>query len=262
MPTPSPAITPYVLSPNIADLIIDPSRPHSVHGGPIVRYRDESQRRTKVAICGSGGVRVMPWDDPEWECWAINNFWETARDSKGRLAASRWWEQHQIFPDTTGPHAGHIIQNDNDMQWIRECPVPIYTTEPFPENPRAVVWPVDYYAHKYRDYFTCTFAYQICQAIEEGFTEIRVCGLALLSGTKREATVESSCVNYWLGLAEGRGIKVDLAPARTLRHLDGSSDDVPQFLLWHPYRYGHDYWAEADFVKEFVSRWDERKVAV
>ena len=255
MPTPSPAITPYVLSPNIADLVIDRSRLNAV------KYRVEKQRRTKVAICGSGGVCMMPWNDPEWECWAINNFWETARDSRGRLAASRWWEQHQIFPDTTGRHAGHIIQNDNDMQWIRECPVPIYTTEPFPDNPRAVVWPVEYYARKYRDYFTCTFAYQICQAYDEGFKEIMVCGLELLNGTKREATVESSCVNYWLGFVEGRGMKVTIPPRRAVHTRDGSYIEE-QFLLTHPYRYGHDYWCESDFVKEYVSRWDERKVAV
>lgn len=253
MPSYSPPITPYIVSPNVADLVIVDGR---------VQYRDESQRRKKVAICGAPGVKAMPWDDTSYECWAINNFWETARDSKGRLAASRWWEQHQIFPDTDGLHSGEIIQNEQDMQWIRECPVPLYTTEPFPDNTNAVVWPLRYFLTKYRDYFTCTFAYQIAQALEEGFDEIRVCGLELLNGTKREATVESSCVNYWLGLAEGRGVTLDIPPITHYDTRDGLMYLDPPFLLMHPYRYGHEYWAEADFVKEYVSRWDARKIAV
>lgn len=244
MPSYSPPIRPYTLSPSVADLVVVDGR---------VAYRHEAERRRKVAICGAGGVRTMPWDDPTYECWAINNFWNTARDSQGRLAASRWWEQHQIAPDDDGPHYGEEIQNANDMAWIRECPVPLYTTEPFPENPRAVVWPVAYYAEKYRDYFTCTFAYQIATAIEEGFAEIKICGLELLRGTLRETTVESSCVTYWLGLAEGRGIRIDIAP-----RADGSE----QWLLNHPFRYGHEYWEEADFVKGYCETLAGRRVAV
>lgn len=259
-PSHSPDIAPYTLSPHIADLVIRRTHPGSPFG--VVDYRDPALRRTKVAICGAGGAKQMPWDDPTYECWALNNFWNMARDSRGRLAASRWWEQHQIFPDTHGPHKGHEIQNAEDMQWIRECPVPLYTTEPFPDNPRAVIWPADVYAAKYRDYFTCTFAYQIVQAYDEGFTELLVCGLELLMGTKREATVEHGCVTYWLGYVEGRGMKVTLAPCVNSRAAVGRLASTEQFLLKHPYRYGHDYWQEADFVKAFAARWDERKMAV
>ena len=257
----SPPIRPFNgLSPLVADLVIE--------GGRVV-YRDERKRRRKVAICGSTGVLQMPVDDPSVECWYLNNFYNMARDSQGRLAASRWFEQHQITPDDDGPHRGEAIQDANDLAWLRECPVPIYTTEPFPENPNAVVWPVERMAAKYRNYFTCSFAYQIAQAIDEGFEELIVCGLELLLGTKREATVESSCTNWWLGLAEGRGMRVTIRPKRSalaaVTPWLGRSmhvDEIPQFLLRHPYWYGHDYWLEADFVKDFVSRWDERKVAV
>lgn len=255
MPSPSPEIKPYVLSPHVADLVVVDGR---------VEYRDPAQRRRKVAICGGGGVRSMPWDDPAYECWAINNFWNYARDRHGRIAASRWWEQHQITPDASGPYARRVIQNENDMRWIRECPVPIYTTEPFPDNPRAVVWPIDVVAREFRDYFTCTFAMQIAQAIREGFEEIRVCGLELLMGTKREATVESSCVNYWLGLAEGRGIRIDLAErveVGVLGQVHGNGDRR-QFLLAHPFRYGHDYWNESEFVRAYVARWGSLPTAI
>ncbi len=254
MPSASPPITPYVLSPHVADLVVE-------DGG--VRYRDESLRRRKVAICGGPGQRDMPWDDPAYECWAMNNFWNGARDSQGRIAASRWFEQHQIFPDPDGLHYLDEIQNANDLAWIRECPVPLYTTEPFPENPTAVVFDVDALVAKgYRDYFTCTFAYQVALALDEGFRELRVCGIELLLGTKREATVESACFNYWLGLAEGRGMRIDLAPCIGRSVAFGRMAPESQFLLNHPWRYGHEYWLEADFTAFFVSRWDTKKVAV
>lgn len=262
----SPIISPWTLSPHVADLVVDAERPHAEHGGPVVRYRDESRRRRKVAICGAGGCRSMPWDDASFECWSMNNFWEASRDSAGRIAASRWFEQHQIFPDEIGPHAGQEIQNAQDMAWLRQCPVPLYTTEPFPENPRAVVWPIEYFARKYRDYFTCSFAMQIVQAYDEGFAELHVYGLELLFGTKREATVESSCVNYWLGFVEGRGMKVVVAPLReasTSPLLARPIRAQPQFLLAHPYRYGHEYWLEADWVRdEYLANWDRRPTAI
>lgn len=248
---PSPDIRPYELSPHIAPL--DIARPKDGRPDFVAPF---GTRRRKVAICGSQGTASMPWDDPTFECWGINNFWNMARDSQGRVAASRWWEQHQILPDTVGPERGRMIQDPNDMRWIDTCPVPLYTTEPWPANPKALVWPIDHYARKYRDYFACTFAMQIVQAFDEGFEELHVHGLELLWGTKREATVESSCVNYWLGYVEGRGMKVVLAP----RVREGLRQ--PQFLLAHPYRYGHDYWKERRWVEGYVRRWNSLPEAI
>lgn len=250
---PSPDIRPYTVAPHVAQL--------TVRDGRVV-YEDGAPRRSKVAICGAAGARSMPWDDPTFECWAMNNFWNAARDSSGRLAASRWWEQHQITPDAFGPHAGAPIQDANDMRWINTCPVPLYTTEPWPANPNAVVWPVDAMAAKYRDYFTCTFAMQVCQALDEGFEELHVYGLELLAGTQRELSVESSCLAYWLGLAEGRGVKVVIPPRQQSVDPIGNMGATDQWLLRHPFRYGHDYWDEADWVRMYCSTFPDRKVAV
>lgn len=196
----------------------------------------------------------MPFDDPSFELWGINNFWNTMRDSQGRLRADRWWEMHQIYPDSHGIEMGRAIQDQNDMAWLRECPVPLYTTEPFDTvNPRALVWPIEHYARKYRDYFSCTFAMQIVHAFDEGFEELHVYGLELLYGTKREATVESSCVNYWLGYVEGRGMKVVIPAYRS---------GEKQFLLNHPYRYGHQYWLERRWVEQYTDRWDRLPTAI
>jgi hypothetical protein len=183
-------------------------------------------------------MSVLPWEDDTFEIWGINNFWNAMRDPEDRLRADRWFEIH---PPTTD------IQNEYDMQWLRECPVPIYTTEPFPDNPNAVVFPVDRLAKKFTDYFSCTFAYQIALIIDEGFEELAVHGLELAHGTQREATVERACVNWWLGMAQGLGIKL-LVP-----HGD--------FVVSHWARYGFDYWNEANTVKKYCESLFGRKVA-
>jgi|TARA_R110000824_G_scaffold260399_1_gene449059 hypothetical protein len=196
-------------------------------------------RRQRVAITGAGrSMKDLPWNDPTWELWGINNFWNAMRDEEDRLRADRWFELH---PPTTD------IQDPFDMIWLRDCPVPIYTTEPFPDNPNAVVFPVDELAANYRDYFACTFAYQIAFAIDEGFKEIAVHGLELAYGTQREATVERSCVDWWLGYAEGRGIKITIPEG--------------DHVATHWRRYGFDYWPEARTVEQYVGSLIGRKVA-
>ena len=196
-------------------------------------------RRSRVVISGAGkSLRQIPWHDESWEIWGINNFWNAMRDDAGRLRADRWFELH---PPTPG------IQDPYDMNWLRECPLPIYTTEPFADNPNAVLFPVDRLAATFRDYFSCTFAYQIALAVDEGFREIAVHGLELAYGTQREATVERACVDWWLGFAEGRGIKITIPP-----------DD---HVVRHWWRYGFDYWEEANFVKDYVGSLIGRMVA-
>lgn len=234
---PSPDIRPYTLSPHNVGLSINPET------GRFVWPEGKPSRRIAV-IHGSGGWRAMRdegiFDSDEYVIFSLNNFWPRSRDSQDRLRADCWFELHTPTPG---------IQDPNDMQWLRECPVPIYTTEPFPENPRAVRWPLEYYVRKYgRSYFACSFAAEILTAFEEGFEELRLYGLSLLLGTKRECTVESSNVNFWLGYVMGRGMRVVI-----------HEDD---FLLRHEYVYGFQYWKERRWVEDYLSTFDQRPVAM
>jgi hypothetical protein len=52
----------------------------------------------------------------------------------------------------------------------------------------------------------------------------------------RERVFERPCLEYWLGVAEGRGIRV---------YLDKSCGE----LLSHPFFYGVDYWEEKTWVE-------------
>ncbi len=80
----------------------------------------------------------------------------------------------------------------------------------------------------------------IALAVEEGFGEIGLFGVDLNLGTARERTLERLCVLWWLGYAQGKGVKVTVP--------FGSS------LLDHPLRYGYDYHTENEWCKVYLEQ--------
>lgn len=188
-------------------------------------------RRPAVAILGAGriGREATPWDDEGWEVWSCNRL--PARDPEGRVRVDRWFELHP-----------RRAQTEDDLDWMRRCPVPLYTLEREPDCPQSVVYPLaevcELFGGPTRPYFTCTFAYQIALAILERFTRIGLFGVSLEMGTPRERTVERACVETWLAFAAGAGITVTV-PSETS-------------MLRHPWLYGYHYEAERDGVAKMM----------
>lgn len=181
----------------------------------------------KAAIIGAGSYRThAPWDDESWCFWALNEIPQPRTD--------RHFELHPM-----------AVQSRIDLLALRDCAVPCYVldvgeltperTSGFAagEGPYFIPYPVHYPLERVlektggRRYFTCTFAYQVALAIAEGFEEIGLWGVDLDLGTMRERLVEKPCLEYWLGQAEGRGMRITLALGGT--------------LLQRPWLYGYDY---------------------
>lgn len=179
--------------------------------------------KKKVAIIGGSSSRVLaPWDDYSWECWGLNEI-EQER-------AERRFELHPIG-----------VQNPSELIKLGNYTEPVYLLKLDDDNvPMGVRYPIEKVlaVSGARDYFTCTFAYQVALAISEGFEEIGLWGVNLAWGSPRERTVERTCLEWWLGLSEGKGIKVTTP----------SSDD----LLSHHYRYGYDYFSEKTIVDNLM----------
>lgn len=197
--------------------------------------------RKKVAIVAASalGEERPPLEDNTWDVWSCNSLWRQCLDTTGRLRADAWFEMH--------PLAVQTAQERTDMH---DCPLPLYVLgEPLETHWRR--YPIDEIVHKFggRDFFSCTFCYQLALAIILGYTTIGLWGVELWQGSARERTIELLGVTYWLGVAQGRGVKVVL----------------PEYsrLLWHPLRYGYDYDAEAALVdgqlEDLVSRWLEEQ---
>jgi hypothetical protein len=219
----------------------------------VVAYPTGVAPRRKVIIAGAGhGKFEAPYDDPEWECWALNVC--GAWDSEGRLRADRWFELHEAK-----------AQSPDDMEWISKCPVPIYLPRAFaaefiPQRhdscveilpgedrhrrmwngtiPNAMAFPLEMLEERFGGYWACTFAYQMALALAEGFTDVGLYGVELAWGTPRERTVEWACVSWWAGYLEAKGVRLHLPERSSLGR--------------HPFRYGIEYDEEKAAVLRYL----------
>lgn len=180
-------------------------------------------QRKKVAIIACGRTRdKAPYDDNKWEMWGLNEIPQNR--------AERWFELHPME-----------VQSQRELDWLLQCEEPVYLIELDEKVPQGVRYPIEKVltVPGAKDYFTSTFAYQVALAIYEGFEEIGIWGVPLFRGSPREQTVERMCLEWWLGLATGKGIKVTTEP----------SDK----LIYHPHRYGYDYYEEKRYTEGVMS---------
>jgi hypothetical protein len=180
--------------------------------------------RHKVAIAGyTWTVAELPWGDPTWEVWGMNDLWRLQRpgnvDMPANMAAGdrvhAWFDLHE--PATLAADEAHAA-------WLRaEHPFPVVmfhpgalggpapSVLPYPEE-RLRAWVA---AKGLRYYFTNTVAWQIALAAVqlEGVpgAELGVWGIDMAVGTEYAAQ-RPSC-EYWLGVAQALGITVTLPPS-------------------------------------------------
>lgn len=170
----------------------------------------------QVAIIGAGpGRERAPYGDPAWCTWALNEIPQRA-----------WTRHFELHPMS--------VQSERDLDILARQDAPCYVLELDARVRHAVRYPLERVrAAGFRDYFTCTFAYQIALALTDGFEVIGLWGLSLSRGTGRERLVERACVEYWLGVAEGRGVRI----------VEDSG------LARQPYLYGYDYHEEMEEIR-------------
>lgn len=185
----------------------------------------------KVAILGTAsGWEMAPFEDPSFDIWGLNDLYQQL-DPSQLACVRRWFELH---PDTESTAARRPA---NHWKNLAQLGIPVYTFSDVPV-PSAVRFPLDLAISAGREYFACTMAYQIALAIAEGADTINLYGI-VLCGTLREAVVERPCVEWWLGLAEGRGVSVSVC------------HPYPYGLGRHRYRYALDDHDERSDVRVY-----------
>lgn len=182
--------------------------------GPVIdTVPRPGQRGKKVCIVGFAKPHrdEAPYADPEWEIWAVNDYWSVAK------RADRWFEVHSpwIYEWELRRAKGHL-------DWLRsfgEQGGLVYLLEARPDMPKAVRFPFEAVVgnlwpelategnHKTaRPYLTSSIAYAQALAIAEGFKEIAIVGVDMAADS--EYADQKPCCEYLLGLAKGRGIKI------------------------------------------------------
>ena len=92
---------------------------------------------------------------------------------------------------------------------LRRARVPVMTLDEYSAYPQACKYPLESIIEYFgTDYFGCGIDYMLAYAIYSKYTEIALYGVNLKLGT--EHMFEKPSVEYWIGQAHGRGIKVTI----------------------------------------------------
>lgn len=186
----------------------------------------------KVCILGTAEtLREAPFH-LNIEFWALNDMYKVLGQHLSKI--SRWFEIHKR---TT-------VERDmpEEIEWLKSCKISVYMQEHYEDIPTSTKYPLDEIISNFgRKYFKSTVDYMIALALYEGYEEIHVYGVNMSCETDEYSNQKPSG-SYWLGRAEGMGVKI---------YLPDSCD-----LLKGYFCYGYDEIEQSDFVKkgEFKAR--------
>jgi hypothetical protein len=175
---------------------------------PDARY----PQRTKDKVCIVGFADSSrgdtPFDDDSFEFWGINRLHTVMGDAQH-------WDRYFQIHDWKMAHG----QDEEHKAWLEEWGGPVYMR---PEDTGYVVnaepFPVQAIIEDFRPYITNTVSWLIALGIAMEFREMHLYGIDMAQDALMQAEYRAqrpSC-EYFLGVAEGRGIKVMVSPASDL----------------------------------------------
>lgn len=167
--------------------------------------------RDRVAILGMQMYNLVgvPWQDDTVEKWGINEAYVLHTEEE-MSKFTRWFQLH---PRWDWNRKTNKSDPEHRLWMRRKHPFPVYMQKVYKSTPAGVLYPSDEIIERFgRRYFTSTFAYQVALALYEGFKEIQIFGMELLSWTEMIED-QRGCLEYWLGRAEGMGVTVTIPPS-------------------------------------------------
>lgn len=172
--------------------IVDPKYEFRVP--PFQRLKD------KVAIIGFTTHRLQALSlGDDFELWGLNELYRYMPANRFH----RWFEIHgREYLEKEEDGRKHTL----DLQ-TKIPNIPIYMQERHLDIPGSVRFPLEEMCEQLDSkYFTCCPAYMVAWAIAMGYKEMHIYGIDLAQET--EYAYQRPAMEYWLGRAEGAGIKV------------------------------------------------------
>lgn len=161
-------------------------------------------RLRKIACLGGGkSLQYAPWDDPTWELWAHASCRHLCKRDPDLL-----WDLH---PPELWRDSKKKTWDPNYFQWIQHNRIPIMMQDAYKDAPASIRYPLETIVTEFPiGYMANHVAYMIALALIEGVTHIGVFGCDYSTGSEYGA--QRGCAEYWLGVAEGRGVHILLPP--------------------------------------------------
>ena len=159
------------------------------------------RKRDKLAIVGfaSSTRAEAPLQDDSFELWGCNEL--------GMVIDGKWDAWFNI-------HKFNEIAAEN-AQWLAQQKVPVYLVDQHPDIPNSVRYPLEAMCEKFpRRYFCSGIGYMLALAIDSGYEFIGLYGVDM--ALESEYQYQRPNCEYFIGLAEGRGIEVYVPKASQL----------------------------------------------
>ena len=103
------------------------------------------------------------------------------------------------------------------VEWIKTSKTPIMTSRAHPDYPALIEFPLEDVLNTFgQEYFNSTAAYAVCFAIYAGATQISIFGMDFTYASQHDAEKGRACVEFWIGIARARGIRVHLPQITSL----------------------------------------------
>lgn len=118
------------------------------------------------------------------------------------------------------------------MEWLKTSKTPVFTSRPHPDYPSLEAFPLEEVvrATGYA-YFNSTAAYAVAYAIYADAKRISLFGCDFTYPNAHHAEQGRGCVEFWLGMAAARGIRISIPRVSSL--MDGCVPDEEKL-------YGYD----------------------
>ena len=190
--------------------------------------------KKKVAIVAGGfGRHLAPINDPKWECWGVNATWRDGSEA----AFDRWFELHR-YHYLKWEHQGDDGIHFRWLKSLRTLPVYVQDLNDWRDVPMARPFPFDEVEGLSRDfgfYHACSIDWMIAYAILLKTPEIGLYGVEQFH--TGEPISSRACVEFWSGVAVGKGIKVSSADNTTFKILHYTITRTPYALdpTWLPF---------------------------
>lgn len=91
---------------------------------------------------------------------------------------------------------------------IYDTELPVYMQKKDDKVKNCRIFPFEKIREIYGNYFTSTWSLVLVFAVEMGFKEIELYGINFESD--RERTIERACLEYYIGLFRGQGLKISI----------------------------------------------------
>ena len=162
--------------------------------------------KKKICIVGfAPGREKAPFDDPTFEFWGVNEMYMAPEIKKidvlFELHDYNWIKEGKRYKE--------------HLKWLQDQrKIPIFMQKHFDDIPNSIPFPRDAIKEAYRIYYTNTISWEIALAIQIGVDEIHLYGVNM--ATELEYQSQRPSCEYYIGLAEGKGIKVYIPPESDL----------------------------------------------